>query len=95
MRLQIFRVVIVEIPVAAGLALDEDERDREQNGHERGEQPAVMDGLDRCNIVVAAVQERRQKQGQHPQSLDAPSFPCPCRRLARPYHTPMNTPKQA
>ena len=69
MHLQIFRVVIVEIPVAAGLALDEDERDREQNGHERGEQPAVMDGLDRCDIVVAAVQERRQKQGQHPAEL--------------------------
>ena len=69
MRLQIFRVVIVEIPVAAGLALDEDERDREQNGHECGEQPAVVDGLDRCDIVVAAVQERRQKQGQHPAEL--------------------------
>lgn len=69
LHLQIFRVVIVEIPVAAGLALDEDERDREQNGHERGEQPAVVDGLDRCDIVVAAVQERRQKQGQHPAEL--------------------------
>ena len=36
LRLQIFRVVIVEVPVVAGLALDEDEGNREQNSHKCG-----------------------------------------------------------
>ena len=36
LRLQIFRVVIVEVPVVAGLALDVDEGNREQNSHKCG-----------------------------------------------------------
>ena len=43
LRLQIFRVVIVDVAVVSGLAPDKDEGEHEQDRHEGCEQPAVVD----------------------------------------------------
>ena len=53
--LQILCVVIVDIPVVFGLALDEEEGDEEQNRDEADEQPAVVHRLHGCDKVIAAV----------------------------------------